>query len=135
MIKRAILVLADGSVYEGNSFGAEADAFGEVVFATGMTGYQEMLTDPSFAGQILIPTYPLIGNYGVNPADWESEKSAGTGLRCTRGMLRTLQLPVRWHRQRLSYTGRYPGHLGSGHPRHHPQTTQPRRDDGHDHHR
>ncbi|MEN8615091.1 glutamine-hydrolyzing carbamoyl-phosphate synthase small subunit [Dehalogenimonas sp. THU2] len=74
MIKRAILVLADGSVYEGNSFGAEADAFGEVVFATSMTGYQEMLTDPSFAGQILIPTYPLIGNYGVNPADWESEK-------------------------------------------------------------
>lgn len=74
MIKRAILVLADGSVYEGNSFGAEKDAVGEVVFATSMTGYQEMLTDPSFAGQILIPTYPLIGNYGVNPEDWESSR-------------------------------------------------------------
>ncbi|PVV83326.1 glutamine-hydrolyzing carbamoyl-phosphate synthase small subunit [Dehalogenimonas alkenigignens] len=74
MTKRAILVLADGSVFEGNSFGAEKDAFGEVVFATAMTGYQEMLTDPSFAGQILIPTYPLIGNYGVNPADWESDR-------------------------------------------------------------
>jgi carbamoyl-phosphate synthase small subunit len=74
MTKRAILVLADGSVFEGNSFGAEKDAFGEVVFSTCMTGYQEMLTDPSFAGQILIPTYPLIGNYGVNPADWESDK-------------------------------------------------------------
>ncbi|MDV2989957.1 MAG: glutamine-hydrolyzing carbamoyl-phosphate synthase small subunit [Dehalogenimonas sp.] len=74
MIKRAILVLADGTVYEGNSFGAEKDAVGEVVFATSMTGYQEMLTDPSFAGQILIPTFPLIGNYGVNPADWESDR-------------------------------------------------------------
>jgi carbamoyl-phosphate synthase small subunit len=74
MTKRAILVLADGSVFEGNGFGAEKDAFGEVVFATSMTGYQEMLTDPSFAGQILIPTYPLIGNYGVNPADWESDR-------------------------------------------------------------
>ncbi|AKG53839.1 Carbamoyl-phosphate synthase small chain [Dehalogenimonas sp. WBC-2] len=74
MTKRGILVLADGSVFEGNSFGAEKDAFGEVVFATSMTGYQEMLTDPSFAGQILIPTYPLIGNYGVNPADIESNR-------------------------------------------------------------
>jgi len=74
MTKRAILVLADGSVFEGNSFGAEKDAFGEVVFSTSMTGYQEMLTDPSFAGQILIPTFPLIGNYGVNPADWESDR-------------------------------------------------------------
>ncbi len=74
MTKRAILVLADGSVFEGNSFGVEKDAFGEVVFSTSMTGYQEMLTDPSFAGQILIPTYPLIGNYGVNPADWESNR-------------------------------------------------------------
>lgn len=74
MLKHAILVLADGSVYEGNSFGATEDAIGEVVFATSMTGYQEMLTDPSFAGQILIPTYPLIGNYGVNHKDWESER-------------------------------------------------------------
>jgi carbamoyl-phosphate synthase small subunit len=74
MTKRAILVLADGSIFEGNSFGAEKDAFGEVVFSTSMAGYQEMLTDPSFAGQILIPTYPLIGNYGVNPADWESDR-------------------------------------------------------------
>jgi carbamoyl-phosphate synthase small subunit len=63
MNKHARLVLADGSVYEGFSFGAEADAFGEVVFNTSMTGYQEMLTDPSYAGQIVVPTYPLIGNY------------------------------------------------------------------------
>jgi carbamoyl-phosphate synthase small subunit len=56
MAKKAILVLEDGSVYEGHSFGAEATTYGEVVFDTSMTGYQEMLTDPSFAGQILVPT-------------------------------------------------------------------------------
>ncbi|MFC2032621.1 glutamine-hydrolyzing carbamoyl-phosphate synthase small subunit [Chloroflexota bacterium] len=74
MTKRAILVLADGSVYEGYSFGAEANTYGEVVFATSMVGYQEMLTDPSYAGQILVPTYPLIGNYGINQLDFQSKK-------------------------------------------------------------
>ncbi len=74
MTKKAILVLADGSTYEGYSFGAEADAYGEVVFNTSMTGYQEMLTDPSYAGQIVVPTYPLIGNYGVNEQDVESKR-------------------------------------------------------------
>jgi len=74
MAKKAILVLEDGSVYEGHSFGAETTAYGEVVFSTSMTGYQEMLTDPSYAGQILVPTYPLIGNYGINESDFESRK-------------------------------------------------------------
>ncbi len=74
MTKRAILVLADGSVYEGYTFGAETDAYGEVVFNTSMAGYQEMLTDPSYAGQIVVPTYPLIGNYGINEQDYESKK-------------------------------------------------------------
>ncbi|MGD1118476.1 MAG: glutamine-hydrolyzing carbamoyl-phosphate synthase small subunit [Dehalococcoidales bacterium] len=74
MAKPAILVLADGSTYEGFSFGAEADAIGEAVFNTSMAGYQEMLTDPSYAGQILIPTYPLIGNYGTNSEDDESRR-------------------------------------------------------------
>jgi len=74
MTKRAILVLEDGSVYEGYSFGAEADTYGEVVFNTSMMGYQEMLTDPSYAGQIVVPTYPLIGNYGTNEQDFESNK-------------------------------------------------------------
>ncbi len=74
MTKRAIIVLQDGTVYHGYSFGAEEDAYGEVVFNTSMTGYQEMLTDPSYAGQILVPTYPLIGNYGTNPEDCESNK-------------------------------------------------------------
>jgi carbamoyl-phosphate synthase small subunit len=74
MAKKAILVLEDGSVYEGSSFGAETTTYGEVVFDTSMTGYQEMLTDPSFAGQILVPTYPLIGNYGISESDFESKQ-------------------------------------------------------------
>ncbi len=74
MKKTARLVLADGSVYEGVSFGAECDTFGEVVFNTSMTGYQEILTDPSYAGQIVIPTFPLIGNYGINENDDESDR-------------------------------------------------------------
>ena len=72
--KKTLLVLADGSVYEGLSFGAEFDAYGEVVFNTSMIGYQEMLTDPSYAGQIVVPTYPLIGNYGTSPQDVESNR-------------------------------------------------------------
>ena len=74
MGKRSILALEDGSVYEGYSFGAETDTCGEVVFNTSMVGYQEMLTDPSYAGQILVPTYPLIGNYGTNEQDFESKR-------------------------------------------------------------
>jgi carbamoyl-phosphate synthase small subunit len=74
MDKKATLALEDGSVYQGYSFGADVETFGEVVFCTSMIGYQEMLTDPSFAGQILVPTYPLIGNYGINSLDIESGK-------------------------------------------------------------
>jgi len=74
MTKKAILALEDGSVYEGYTFGSEADACGEAVFNTSMTGYQEMLTDPSYAGQIVVPTYPLIGNYGINEHDFESQR-------------------------------------------------------------
>jgi len=80
MAKKAILVLEDGSVYEGHPFGAETTTYGEVVFDTGMTGYQEMLTDPSFAGQILVPTYPLIGNYDINESDSESRQIQVRGL-------------------------------------------------------
>lgn len=80
MAKEAILILEDGSVYEGHSFGAETTTYGEVVFDTSMTGYQEMLTDPSFVGQILVPTYPLIGNYGINEKDFESKQIRVRGL-------------------------------------------------------
>ena len=74
MSKPASLVLEDGSVYRGEAFGATKEsAHGEVVFNTSMTGYQEMLTDPSYAGQIVVPTYPLIGNYGINERDFEEE--------------------------------------------------------------
>jgi carbamoyl-phosphate synthase small subunit len=80
MSKQAILVLEDGSVYEGEAFGARTTTYGEVVFDTSMAGYQEMLTDPSFAGQILVPTYPLIGNYGINEYDFESSRIQVRGL-------------------------------------------------------
>ncbi|MFM7475191.1 MAG: carbamoyl-phosphate synthase domain-containing protein, partial [Microcystis aeruginosa] len=70
--QKALLVLADGTVYEGYSFGAKGTTVGEVVFNTGMTGYQEVLTDPSYAGQIVTFTYPELGNTGVNPEDEES---------------------------------------------------------------
>lgn len=67
--KRAVLVLEDGTTFEGKSFGYEASTSGEVVFNTAMTGYPESLTDPSYEGQILITTFPLLGNYGVPPTD------------------------------------------------------------------
>ena len=70
--KKAILALEDGLVFHGTSFGADGEAFGEVVFNTSMTGYQEILTDPSYKGQMVCMTYPLIGNYGVNKEDVES---------------------------------------------------------------
>ena len=73
MTREAILALEDGSVYHGYSFGAENSAYGEVIFNTSMVGYQEMLTDPSYGGQIVVPTYPLIGNYGINKEDFESK--------------------------------------------------------------
>ncbi|MHB8896090.1 MAG: glutamine-hydrolyzing carbamoyl-phosphate synthase small subunit [Candidatus Geothermincolia bacterium] len=72
--KPALLVLEDGATYEGISFGADGEFFGEVCFNTSMAGYQEILTDPSYAGQMVNMTYPLIGNYGVNAGDFESEK-------------------------------------------------------------
>ncbi len=80
MARPAHLVLEDGSAYPGWAFGDGADAFGEVVFNTSMTGYQEMLTDPSYAGQIVVPTYPLIGNYGINARDFESRRAQVSGF-------------------------------------------------------
>jgi len=71
---KALLVLEDGKFFEGRAFGAPGEATGEVVFNTSMTGYQEILTDPSYKGQMVTMTYPLIGNYGVNPEDFESSR-------------------------------------------------------------
>lgn len=71
---KAILALEDGTKFVGQSIGAEGTCIGEVVFSTGMTGYQEVLTDPSLVGQIVAMTYPLVGNYGINQEDVESDK-------------------------------------------------------------
>lgn len=77
---KALLVLEDGRAFEGESFGAAGSSVGEVCFNTSMTGYQEVLTDPSYRGQIVAMTYPLIGNYGVNPADAESDRLHVSGF-------------------------------------------------------
>ena len=72
---KARLILENGAVFCGSLFGAKKEAVGEVVFTTGMTGYQETLTDPSYAGQIVVMTFPLIGNYGINLDDMEADKA------------------------------------------------------------
>lgn len=79
-MKKAYLALADGKVYEGNHFGAEGEVDAEIVFNTSMSGYQEILTDPSYCGQMVLMTYPLIGNYGVNPQDFESDRPHLSGF-------------------------------------------------------
>lgn len=80
MTKNALLVLEDGSIYRGYGFGAERPTYGEVVFTTSMTGYQEMLTDPSYNGQVVVTTYPLVGNYGIDERVSESGKIQASGF-------------------------------------------------------
>ncbi|MEQ8766124.1 MAG: glutamine-hydrolyzing carbamoyl-phosphate synthase small subunit [Planctomycetota bacterium] len=80
MTKKAMLVLEDGTLFEGRSLGAVGERRGEVVFNTSMTGYQEILTDPSYKGQFVTMTYPLIGNYGINPEDMEADEVHLEGL-------------------------------------------------------
>jgi len=77
---KAILALEDGTFFIGKAFGSRCENWGEVVFNTGMTGYQEILTDPSYCGQIVVMTYPLIGNYGINREDFEAKKSFVRGF-------------------------------------------------------
>ena len=79
-LQRAILALEDGTIFEGRSFGAQSESSGEVVFNTAITGYQEIFTDPSYAGQIVVLTNPQIGNYGANPEDSESGRPYIEGL-------------------------------------------------------
>jgi carbamoyl-phosphate synthase small subunit len=92
----AKLALEDGTVYTGRAFGARGEVDGEVVFNTSMTGYQEILTDPSYHGQIVAMTYPQIGNYGVSPEDAESGRPwvRGFELRATSG--RRGRFPIIW---------------------------------------
>lgn len=112
------LYLEDNSVYEGESFGADVALTGEVVFSTGMTGYVESLTDPSFAGQILVCTYPLIGNYGVPDASlFESERIQIAGLVVTEyseeyshsDAVQSLASWLKKKRRTRYYRSRYPG--------------------------
>jgi carbamoyl-phosphate synthase small subunit len=90
--KPALLVLEDGTSWEGLAFGAEGEFFGEVCFNTSMAGYQEILTDPSYAGQMVNMTYPLIGNYGVNAEDFESDRIYMGGFI----VRETARLPSNW---------------------------------------
>ena len=76
----AVLASEDGSIFEGLGFGSEGETFGEIVFNTSLTGYQEIITDPSYNGQIVVMTYPEIGNYGINSEDLESKKPVAKGL-------------------------------------------------------
>jgi carbamoyl-phosphate synthase small subunit len=91
-MKKAMLVLADGTLFEGVPYGADGETVGEVVFNTCMSGYQEILTDPSYKGQIVTMTYPLIGNYGVNPEDIESHRPFVEGFVVREGSV----LPSNW---------------------------------------
>ena len=77
---KALLVLADGKIYEGEHFGSEGEVEAEIVFNTSMSGYQEIITDPSYYSQMVVMTYPLIGNYGINPEDFESDRPHLSGL-------------------------------------------------------
>ena len=79
IMKKVYIVLEDGHVFEGKRFGADGEVLGELVFTTGMGGYIETLTDPSYYGQIVMQTFPLIGNYGIIDEDFESDKSYVSG--------------------------------------------------------
>ncbi len=90
-MKRATLALADGTVFEGRGFGASGEVTGEVVFNTSMFGYQEILTDPSYVGQIVTMAYPEMGSVGVNPSDEESDRPHAVGM-----IVRELNAPSSW---------------------------------------
>ena len=91
----ALLALEDGRTFRGKSFGADGEISGEVVFNTSLTGYQEILTDPSYAGQVVVLTYPLIGNYGVNSHDAESARPFAEGL----VVREVTEVPSNWRQQ------------------------------------
>ena len=128
---KAQLVLEDGRLFEGEAFGATGTRVGEVCFNTSMTGYQEVLTDPSYYGQIVAMTYPLIGNYGINAADDESARaqvSRGSSLRnwpnCRAVGARRLSLPEYLAQQQ------HHRHSGNRHPRADTSPARAWRDEG-----
>ena len=91
----ALLALEDGRTFRGKSFGADGEVSGEIVFNTSLTGYQEILTDPSYAGQVVVLTYPLIGNYGINSQDAESARPFAEGL----VVREIVEIPSNWRQQ------------------------------------
>ena len=93
--KKAIILLEDGTIFHGKSIGKEGSAFGEVCFNTGMTGYQEVMTDPSYFGQILVFTYPEIGNTGINFEDSESDNNIVKGI-IVRNFSNNTSIPNFW---------------------------------------
>ncbi len=107
----AILALEDGKIFRGRGFGASGERFGEVVFNTSLSGYQEILTDPSYAGQIVILTYPHIGNYGTNLLDCESPKPYAEGSGSEGAFRAFQQLALGGGSLRVPRELRDPGHF------------------------
>ncbi len=121
----AVLVLADGTVFEGHGFGAATSAVGEVCFNTAMTGYQEILTDPSYAGQIVAFTFPHIGIVGTNAEDVESTTPVVRAMVVRADAAGALQLPQHGNAEPLAGAQEYSRHCRARHPRAdglHPQT-------------
>ena len=130
-----LLVLEDGRTFRGRAYGAEGETFGEAVFNTGMTGYQETLTDPSYHRQVVVMTAPHIGNTGVNDEDAESDADLGRGLRRARPRARAVELALAAQpRRRAARAGRR-RHLRRRHPRADPPPARARRDAGRHLHR
>ena len=124
----AILALEDGTWYRGVAAGATGEAHGEVVFNTSMTGYQEVLTDPSYAGQIVTMTAPQIGNYGVAPRRRRVAGAAGGRLHHARGLAGRQQLARRRHPARLPGPPQHRRDRRHRHPRAHARAALGRRD-------
>lgn len=127
---KRLLILEDGSVYEGEGFGSSQYQMGELVFNTGMSGYQEVLSDLSYCGQIVMMTYPMIGNYGVNRDDFESLDPAVFGF----VVRECCNAPSNW---RSDYTldeflkqKGIPGYPGDRHKSDHKKTAQQWNDEG-----
>ncbi len=130
---KGYLVLENGQVFEGVRRGALDDVTGEVVFTTGMTGYLETLTDPSYYGQIVVQTFPLIGNYGVIPEDFESGRPRLFGYVARELCGAPSNFRSRGRSRRLSEGGGRPLPDRRGHPRDHPDHPGAGRDERPDH--
>ena len=133
--KKAALVLEDGTFFLGKGFGACRKLTGEVVFSTSMVGYPEALTDPSYKGQILALTYPLVGNYGVPPYDlnlglplyFESDRIQTSGLIIHELCERALPLGIHPHLRQVAAGRKHPRHRRRGHPTPHQEAPNARR--------